>query len=223
MPRVVQTGFIWICPNRNVRAINCGKEKSVLTDSMFNRCNVELRKIIVIMYEWSWRTQICVTAAKLDITEQTASRYYSDFRNICSWKLVQQLLVLGGPGHVVEIDESMFSRAKYDVGHALHVPRQWIFGIYDPQTKQGILRTVDQREAATLLPIIQQVVLPGTMIYSDEWVHIILSYSCPNHNPSCILQRITNTTMSIHKQDVRPTTSRATGLVPKKLLKRKMV
>ena len=34
----------------------------------------------------------------------------------------------------------------------------------------GIMVLVQSRDAATLLPIIQQHVLPGTMVWSDEWV-----------------------------------------------------
>ena len=33
----------------------------------------------------------------------------------------------------------------------------------------GIVRAVPDRSAATLLPIIQQCVAPGTIVWSDEW------------------------------------------------------
>lgn len=49
------------------------------------------------------------------------------------------------------------------------VPEQWIFGGYDPIDKQGFLIPVPHRDAATLLPIINQYILPGTTIHSDMW------------------------------------------------------
>ncbi len=44
-----------------------------------------------------------------------------------------------------------------------------MFGIYDPVAKEGYIELVDKRDTATLLPIIQRVVAPGTTIWSDEW------------------------------------------------------
>ena len=48
------------------------------------------------------------------------------------------------------------------------VMEEWIFGGIDTTTKQGFLVPVDQRNADTLLPIIQQYILPGTTIVSDN-------------------------------------------------------
>ena len=46
-----------------------------------------------------------------------------------------------------------------------------MFGIVDVSTRPatGYMQLVDQRNAATLLPIIQQHVYLGTVVHSDEW------------------------------------------------------
>ena len=44
-----------------------------------------------------------------------------------------------------------------------------VFGIYDRETNVGLIQFVDRRDEATLLPIRQRHVLPGTMICSDGW------------------------------------------------------
>ena len=50
---------------------------------------------------------------------------------------------------------------KYNVGHQVGV--QWVFGGYDVV---GFMVLVDRRDAATLLPVICQHIVPGTTIIS---------------------------------------------------------
>ncbi|KAF9744318.1 hypothetical protein NGRA_3576 [Nosema granulosis] len=78
---------------------------------------------------------------------------------------------LGGLGIICQIDESLFvHKVKYHRGRA---PRRqvWVFGIVDTSTSPaiGYMRIVEDRSAATLLPIVQEVCLPGTIIHSDMW------------------------------------------------------
>ena len=78
---------------------------------------------------------------------------------------------LGGPGVICQIDESAFShKPKYHRGRA---PKSeiWVFGIVDTSFTPGraYLQIVEDRSAATLLPIIRDVCKPGTIIHSDSW------------------------------------------------------
>ena len=41
--------------------------------------------------------------------------------------------------------------------------------MYDLTTKTGLIQLVQDRSAASLLPIIKQFILPGTEIHSDKW------------------------------------------------------
>ena len=47
----------------------------------------------------------------------------------------------------------------------------WFFGPVDvtQQPALGYMEMVPRRDAATLLPIVAQHVLPGTIVHSDEW------------------------------------------------------
>lgn len=47
----------------------------------------------------------------------------------------------------------------------------WVFGLVDPSHAPalGYMQVVHSRDRATLLPIINAHVAPGTIIHSDEW------------------------------------------------------
>ncbi|CAF1296695.1 unnamed protein product, partial [Rotaria sp. Silwood1] len=121
------------------------------------------------------------------------------------------------PGHIVQIDESCFGKRKYQRGRLLN--SQWVFGGIDIVTKQCFAVPVDNREAATLLPIIQEYVLPDTTIHSDEWkayhnlgrnpdyVHLTVNHSLNfvDRTTGVHTQKIENTWMLVkrkHKKQV---------------------
>jgi hypothetical protein len=61
-------------------------------------------------------------------------------RDVCSADLLANPRQLGGPGHVVAIDESVVARGKTTANsHARPVPQQWVFGAVDLTTKDYIL------------------------------------------------------------------------------------
>ena len=67
----------------------------------------------------------------------------------------------------MEIDESKFGKRKYNRGRM--VKGQWVFGGVERGSKNFFLVAVDDRSQETLLPIIQEWILPGTTIISDCW------------------------------------------------------
>ena len=80
---------------------------------------------------------------------------------------MQQRPRIGGIGHIVDKEESLLRRRKYKVG--CMVREQWVFGGYNCTDKVGFLVSVQQQNADTLLPIIEQYILPNTKIHSDLW------------------------------------------------------
>ncbi|KRH93211.1 hypothetical protein M153_13010002185 [Pseudoloma neurophilia] len=77
-------------------------------------------------------------------------------------------MILGGPNRIVEIDEFLFvSKTKYNVGRFAET-QVWVFGIADTTFTPAkvYLDVVKSRSAQRLLPIIQRVVFPGSIIHS---------------------------------------------------------
>ena len=89
--------------------------------------------------------------------------------------LINNRAPIGGVGLVnrviepktVEINESKFFHWKYHrwkwrEGH-------WVFGLIERGTRNCCLVEVEQRDTATLLPLISEWILPGSHIVSDGW------------------------------------------------------
>ena len=74
---------------------------------------------------------------------------------------------IGGPGKIVEIDEAMFGKRKYNKGayrRGCGCSAEWI-----ERLGSASWRPRNVRSAHVILPFIPRWVLPGTIIYSDEW------------------------------------------------------
>ena len=149
------------------RCTKCKSRISLRKNTFFEKSKLSLGKIMQLMSHWLSDIEVTMAAAFSEVSKVSAIQWYTYFRDITSWKLVHIEDKLGGPGKVVEIDESLMFKKKHNVGH--HVDQRWVFGMYDTDRKNGYLEYVQQRDEATLVPIIQEWILPGTIIHSDGW------------------------------------------------------
>ncbi|CAF1090388.1 unnamed protein product [Brachionus calyciflorus] len=77
---------------------------------------------------------------------------------------------LGGIGKIVEIDESLVSKVKYNRGKGLKKKQIWMFGLVERcPNGRCYIEIVPDRKAETLLRIIYDRVEEGTTIISDSW------------------------------------------------------
>ena len=112
------------------------------------------------------------TTIVIGLAEKTVVDWFNFLREECTAKLLRipmQDKLIGGAGEIVEIDESLMIKRKYNRGQHREQHDRWVFGMYDRERKIGWIQFVDSRDAPTLLPIIQRYVRPGSMIYSDGW------------------------------------------------------
>ena len=76
---------------------------------------------------------------------------------------------LGGPGVIVELNEAKFGKRKCNEGS--YREGQWVLGAVDRNTGQCFFLSYPnkKRDAPTLLPLISRWILPGSIVYTDEW------------------------------------------------------
>jgi len=95
-------GYTWRCPQ-------CKTMKSIRHGSFFSKSKLPLFKWLLLMQLWSRQHPVCDAADNADISEKTTIDTYQFFRDVCTTKLLQAPIKLGGPGIVVQIDESLFN------------------------------------------------------------------------------------------------------------------
>ena len=88
--------------------------------------------------------------------------WYNFVQDVCALYFVDHPAVIGGQGMEVEMDVSKFRKRKFNRGRV--VDSHWVFGGIERTTGECFLVEVEHCDAATLLPIIQQYVTPGSIV-----------------------------------------------------------
>ena len=101
-------------------------------------------------------------------SSRTVARWFKIFMSILIHDFSFLDTKIGGVGIIVECDESKFGKRKYHRGH--RVEGVWVFGLVErtPERKL-VVRVVEKRDAETLLPIIRNCVLEGSIVLTDCW------------------------------------------------------
>ncbi len=79
-----------------------------------------------LAYLWLCRASSSCAIAYHGHSSHTVSSDYSYFRQLAADSLDEHELEIGGPGIIVELDESKFGKRKYHRGH--RVEGVWILG-----------------------------------------------------------------------------------------------
>ena len=102
--RRAQAGSDGVCWSCRV----CHTTKSIRQGSFFSKSKLTLQKWFIAMVWWSREYPVTEMAQEAEVAENTACDIYQWLREVCSTKLLQTPIVLGGPGVIVQIDESQF-------------------------------------------------------------------------------------------------------------------
>jgi hypothetical protein len=105
------------------------------------------------------------------LSKTTVSDWFSFCREVCMISMCNKITnsKIGGPGHIVEIDECKIGRRKYNRGRL--VEGNWILGMIDRNTREVRMAVCpgNRRDATTLYDLVSQHVEPTSTIYTDCW------------------------------------------------------
>lgn len=149
--------------------MRCYFKKTISFYGILKKKSQCLRTYLIIIYEWSKNMCAKEVAFDLDLHSTTINRIYNKLNEVAAIVMSNTVNEIGGDNLIVEIDESKFSKRKYNRGRYL-TNEEWVFG--------GVLRGdwsvyffefVKDRKMETLAEVITRKIAPGTIVLSDEW------------------------------------------------------
>ncbi|XP_046971060.1 uncharacterized protein LOC124538102 [Vanessa cardui] len=170
--------------NRNVGSFVCykgpcrGKNVSRAKGTWFENIKVSLTQVFYLMYAYSnkWSYAMAIKEDFNDDDHCLSKATICDWYNYCReaviiYQLEKQTFKgkIGGPGKIVQIDESKFGKRKYNKGR--HIEGHWVLGMIEDGSEDLRLEVCPEniRSADVLVPLIKKHVAEGTIIHTDYW------------------------------------------------------
>ncbi|XP_047526406.1 uncharacterized protein LOC125063808 [Pieris napi] len=167
----------WCCTKGNCRSkTKVPRNKG----TFFENIKIELVHVFYLLYafsqNWSYLTTMREDPYKDDRLKSLSRVTICDWYSYCRETIViyqmdktQAVGKIGGPGKIVQIDESKFGKRKYNRGR--HIEGYWVLGMIEDKSEDLRLEVCPNniRSADILLPLIQKHVEVGTIIHTDFW------------------------------------------------------
>lgn len=153
----------FVCPKKN-----CRREISIKKSSFFEKHTLPCHKILFLGYLWLTKVSSSSIHQLTNHGKTRISNYMKYFRQLIYNTIDEDDTIIGGPGIIVQIDESKLGKRKYHRGH--RVNGVWVIGgVEKTDERKAFIIPVANRSADTLLSIISLHVKPGSIIYTDGW------------------------------------------------------
>ena len=128
----VTDGYMWRCTNTR-----CRTWLSIRSGS-FEGSNIPLSTWLHLMFLWAMQISGSKITRLTSLSKPTMIQALSELRTICSNKVLNAEIKLGGLGKTVEIDESKFgAKRKYKRGSVSEGP--WVFGVVERGSQSAAL------------------------------------------------------------------------------------
>lgn len=115
---------VWRCKNSR-----CGSKKSIREGSFYENSHLSISKILLFMYLWCKDCNNKFIKEELEIDQKISVDFNRFCRDVAVFYFENEPVSNEQIGKTIEIDESVFSKRKYNRGRL--VRETWIFGGVD--------------------------------------------------------------------------------------------
>lgn len=152
------------CNNRECTKV--GNRVSIKTGTFFFGSNLTCLQIMKLALLWLAEVPSKAAIILSGHGSETVTTFYRYFRQLVSNALREEDTIIGGPGVIVEIDETKLGKRKYNRGH--RVDGVWVIvGIERNHMKKIFLVEVEDRTSKTIHKVISEHVIQGSEIQTD--------------------------------------------------------
>lgn len=186
----------------------CRKKKSIRTGSFFEKSKLKLKECMLLIHLWSQGYSEKLILTDYEFSNKTVVDWFRYCRDLCVDHFEKDNGIIGGPGCIVEIDETMVVKRKNNQGRIL--TQGWLFGGIE-RRNDGIfkcfLRLVYNRSEIHLTHLIRCHVALDTHIITDGWA-AYRNLSAMGYSHSVIIHEenfISPENSDIHTQTIEAT------------------
>lgn len=159
-------GYCWYC-------LSCYQMSTIRQNSIFETCRTPVYKLLLFFYKYINGDLLVDASFECNIERKTAGRWGEFLRDVIVESISKERKKIGGldeHGHskFVEIDESLFFKAKYNRGRMNE--SCWFVGGVERGSKNIFIVPVENRNTDAILNVIKENVLPGTTVITDQWL-----------------------------------------------------
>lgn len=144
----------------------CRKSFDIRKFTLFSTLRIKLKEILAIILYFSQSMPNEEIIRRTSVSRQSVCKVLRIVREKI-FEYINDSTTTLGPENVVEIDETLIARRKYNRGRI--VQQQWLFGAIERNSGNFILKTVSKRDSDTLGAIIRDFISSDSTVYSDQW------------------------------------------------------
>lgn len=104
----------------------CRRRQSLGKNTFFGNVEISTNKWLEIIVMWLQKYSTKTISNETGLHKSTISKVLKEIRELIAATLEEQNERIGGVGHTVELDESVFGRRKYHRGRLR--PTKWVLG-----------------------------------------------------------------------------------------------
>lgn len=155
--------FIYRCCKVKCNITYCASPKNYF----FHNISLDYEQAFQIILLFVNEVNITQTSSLTSLSKTTICDWYNFCKEICVADVGECKENIGGEGKVVEIDESIFGKRKYNRGR--FVESKWVLGGVERKSYKSFFVEISNRSSEILTQHITNNVLEGSTIITDSW------------------------------------------------------